>query len=157
MEALEQALQQELVALGYELVELRRAGSRHRPVLRLRIDRVGGAEGGVGTDDCARVSRALERWLEGPGGIGPRYELEVSSPGIERPVRFPDHWRRYTGRAVRVRSAALPGRPVARIVAVPDDAHVVLDPGTGPVTVPLAAIREATLAVDWTTIGKRTE
>ena len=110
----------------------------------------------VSADDCVRASRALEHWLEGPGGLGQHYVLEVSSPGIERPVVFPEHWRRYAGREVRLRTAALAGRPVARIVELPDDGRVTLALGDGrQVTLPLAEIREATLVVDWTTIGKR--
>ena len=46
---------------------------------------------------------------QGPGGVGNRYTLQVSSPGLERPVRFPEHWRKYLGRVVRVTSRALKG------------------------------------------------
>ncbi|HJS47702.1 MAG TPA: hypothetical protein VJ773_06940 [Gemmatimonadales bacterium] len=146
-----------LLELGFELVDLRRGGTPARPVLRARVD-LSPSEPGrhVSADDCVRASRALEHWLEGPGGLGERYVLEVSSPGIERPVVFPEHWRRYAGREVRLRTAALPGRPVARIVGLPDDGRVTLALGDGrEVTLPLAEIREATLVVDWTTIGKR--
>lgn len=146
-----------LSGLGYELVDLRRGGTPARPVLRVRLDLPHSEPGRyVSADDCVRASRALERWLEGPGGLGERYVLEVSSPGIERPVVFPEHWRRFAGREVRLRGAGLPGRPVARIVEVPDEDHVRLALGDGrDVTVPLADIREATLVVDWATIGKR--
>lgn len=148
-----------LTELGYELVDLRRGGTPARPVLRVRLDLPDSQPGrSVSADDCARASRALERWLEGPGGLGERYVLEVSSPGIERPVVFPGHWRRFTGREVRLRAGALPGRPVARIAAVPDDDHVTLALGDGrEVTLALADIREATLVVDWQTLGKRQE
>ena len=152
-------LQELLAGLGYELVELRRGGTAHRPVLRVRLDlATGSGEGGVSADDCARASRAIESWLEGPGGVGNRYVLEVSSPGIERPVVFAAHWRRYVGRSVRFRSTLLPGRPVATVVGVPDDASVALRLDDGrDVTIPLAEIRDATLVVDWTTLGKRRE
>lgn len=146
-----------LAELGYELVDFRRGGTPAQPVLRVRLDLPDSQPGRyVSADDCARASRALERWLEGPGGLGECYRLEVSSPGIERPVVFPEHWRRFAGREVRLRTSALPGRPVARIAAVPDEAHVTLALEDGrEVTVPLNDIREATLVVDWTTIGKR--
>ena len=52
--------------------------------------------------------------------------LEVSSPGIERPLRRPEHWRRFVGQRARVRAAGLPGHPTVEIVAVPDDEHVVV-------------------------------
>jgi ribosome maturation factor RimP len=152
-------LQELLAGLGYELVDLRRGGTRQRPVLRVRIDLAAPTgEQGVSADDCARASRAIERWLEGPAGIGDRYVLEVSSPGIERPVVFAPHWRRFVGRPVRLRSPLLPGRPVATVVGVPDDTSVALRLDDGrEVTIPLAEIREATLVVDWTALGKRRE
>src|SRR3989442_1297461 len=87
--------------------------------------------------------------LEALGPLGPRYILEVSSPGLERPLRWPRHWARFVGREVTAKLAGL-GRVRARIVAVPDEATVVLQPqGGAPRPVPLAAIRDARLAVDW--------
>ena len=54
--------------LGFELVDLRRTGTRERPILQVRIDRADSAPGsGVTADDCARVSRALENSLESAG------------------------------------------------------------------------------------------
>jgi ribosome maturation factor RimP len=82
--------------------------------------------------------------------VGPRYVLEVSSPGIERPLRWPEHWRRFVGRRARVRSRAIGGRRQVEIVAVPDDGHVTLRPeGGSEVTVALDDIHEATLVVDF--------
>jgi ribosome maturation factor RimP len=140
-----------VAALGYELVDLRRTGTAQRVRLQLRLDRPDAAPGrGITIDQCAEVSRALEAWLDGTGLLGPRYVLEVSSPGIERPVRWPDHWARFVGREVRVR---LPehGRTRATIVAVDQAAERVTlrlpagDEGTWP----LEQARDATLAVDW--------
>ena len=99
--------------------------------------------------ECATASRALEAWLDDGGPLGPRYVLEVSSPGLERPLRWPRHWARFVGRDVTAKLAGL-GRVRARIVAVPDEATVILQPqGGAPRPVPLAAIRDARLAVDW--------
>lgn len=143
--------------LGFELVDLQRRGSARHPVLQVRIDRPESAPGaGVTTEDCVRVTRALlERWPSFAPGV-PVPECEVSSPGIERPVRFPEHWRRYVGRRVRLRTKALPGRPVATIAAVPDDAHVTLAlDGGAEQTVRLDEIHEATLVFDWGAYGKR--
>lgn len=151
------AIRARLESLGLDLVDFHRVGTLDRPILQIRVDRPGSMPGhGVTTDDCAVASRALERWLEEQHRVGPRYVLEVSSPGIERPVRFPAHWRQYVGRRVRVRAQGVRGRPEAEIVAVPDDGHVVLRvEGGAELTLPLAAIREATLVVDWSTVGKR--
>src|SRR6185436_8141837 len=64
-EALERELGARVEALGYEVVELETAGSNTRPLLRLRIDRPGSEPGnGVTVDDCTRVSRALQQYLD---------------------------------------------------------------------------------------------
>ena len=137
--------------LGFEVVDVRRRGSRTRPILETRIDRPGSKPGeGVTSADCAKVSRRLEQWLDETQILGPKYILEVSSPGIERPIRWPEHWRRFRGHDVNVKVPSL-GRFRATIVDVRDDAYVVLRPaGKGEeVTVPIADVKEATLAVDW--------
>lgn len=143
--------------LGFELADLQRTGTRDRPILKVRIDRPDSAPGrGVSAEDCRLVSRALERMLEGTAGVGDRYVLEVSSPGLERPLRLPEHWRRFVGRHARVRAAPLPGRTRVEIVAVPDDQHVIVRlEDRSEITLALDAIREAALVVDWEVIGKR--
>jgi ribosome maturation factor RimP len=142
---------------GFELVDVGFAGSDRRPLLRVKADLRGSRPGhGIGVDDCARLSRVLERALEADGHVGPRYVLEVSSPGLERPVRFPEHWRRFVGRRVAVKTSRWAGRQPATIVAVPDEARVTLcREGEDEVTLDLDEIEEATLVVDWKTLGKR--
>jgi ribosome maturation factor RimP len=136
---------------GYELVDLRRRGTPGRPVLSIRADRPDATPGhGITTEECAWLSRALEEALEAAALVGPRYVLEVSSPGIERPIRFPQHWRRYVGRRAAIHVARMPGRPVAEIVAVPTDDTVVLRlPSGEDATIRLTDIRSATLVYDW--------
>lgn len=104
-EALERELEARIEELGYELVELERAGSKTRPILRVRIDRAGGSAKGTGVtvDDCTNVSRALESYLDEAEGVPERYTLEVSSPGIERPLVRPRDFERYAGEEVAVR------------------------------------------------------
>ena len=103
------------------------SGPLERPILQVRVDRPDSRPGhGITADDCAGISRSLERFLESSAMVGPRYVLEVSSPGIERPLRWPEHWRRFVGRRARVRAPALGGRREVEIVAVPDDEHVTL-------------------------------
>jgi ribosome maturation factor RimP len=116
-----------VAGLGFELVDLRRTGTLQRPILQVRVDRPDSRPGqGVTADDCAAISRSLERFLESRAMVGPRYVLEVSSPGLERPLRWPDHWRRFIGRQARVKAESLPGRNRVEILAVPDDDHVVV-------------------------------
>jgi ribosome maturation factor RimP len=89
---------------GLELVDLALKGSPGRQVLRLDIDRAG-AEG-VDLADCQRVSRALEQALDREETMPGSYSLEVSSPGLDRPIRSADDFRRNTGRRIVVTTSA---------------------------------------------------
>jgi ribosome maturation factor RimP len=60
-------------------------------------------ETGVTLDECARLSREIERAIEAAGVVPERYVLEVSSPGIDRPLTRRRHYERYAGREVEVR------------------------------------------------------
>ena len=102
--SIDQELEARVEALGFEVVELERAGSKSRPILRLRIDRQDSEPGnGVTVDDCARVSRALEAYLDEGVVAGGRYTLEVSSPGVERPLVRERDFARFTGERVAVK------------------------------------------------------
>lgn len=149
-ESLVEAFRARLAELGFDLADLRIGGTPNRPLAQVRIDwPPADPPRHVTVADCAVASRALEAWLDAGGPLGARYVLEVSSPGMERPVRWHRDWVRFAGREVHVKLAGL-GRVRARIVAVPDDATVVLAPqGGAPQPYRLAEIREARLAVDW--------
>jgi ribosome maturation factor RimP len=106
---------------GYDLedVGLSRAGRRH--VVRVLVD----ADGGINLDDVAVVSRAISAALdeaEESGGevLAGEYQLEVGSPGVDRPLTLPRHWRRNITRLVTVNG--LTGR-----VTATDDQGIVLD------------------------------
>ncbi|OLC09605.1 MAG: hypothetical protein AUH41_04750 [Gemmatimonadetes bacterium 13_1_40CM_66_11] len=148
-ESLVEAFRTRLEALGFDLADLRIGGTPNRPLVQVRIDC---PPRNVTVEDCSRVSRALEQWLDadsGSGGpLGKRYVLEVSSPGIERPVRWHRHWARFVGRDVNVRLADI-GRVRARIVAVPTEETVVLQPqGGAEREYRLADVKDARLAGD---------
>jgi ribosome maturation factor RimP len=102
---LEQQIEERVAGLGYELVELERAGSKTRPILRIRVDRPSLAPGaaGVTVDDCARVSRAVEAYLDEASDVGERYVLEVSSPGVERPLVRAADFKRFAGSEIAVK------------------------------------------------------
>ncbi len=88
--------------LGIDLVSMDWAGSRKRPVIQLRIERSPLGDPPVTVDDCARVSRALESWLDEHDDVPERYVLEVSSPGVERPLTRTRDWERFAGEPVVV-------------------------------------------------------
>lgn len=107
-------------------------------------------------DECALVSRALEAWLDASGTLGERYLLEVSSPGIERPIRWREHWERFVGHDVQVR---VPGRGRVRAtivrVATDRDAVTVRPTGeTAEVELEIGEALGATLVVEWSAIGR---
>lgn len=93
--------------LGYELVELEHGKGRGSAVVRLFIDR----PGGVGIEDCERVSREVSALLDVEDPIPTAYTLEVSSPGFERVLRTRAHFERFVGSRVFVElTAARDGR-----------------------------------------------
>jgi ribosome maturation factor RimP len=150
--ALEDVVQAELEPLGFELFELRQGGSKSRPVLDVRIDRRDGEK--VTVEDCTRASRAIEARLDAGDMVGARYVLEVSSPGVERPLRNAAEWRRYLGRRATVKSDAVAGgRAEVEIVAVEGEpggeVAVVRDEKGVERRIPLAGVREARLAFHW--------
>src|SRR5512143_183561 len=91
--ALEDFVRAEVGALGFDLVEFRQGGTGRKPLLDIRIDRTDGQK--ITIEDCARVSRAIEPKLDQSGLVSQDYVLEVSSPGVERPLRNAADWRRF--------------------------------------------------------------
>jgi ribosome maturation factor RimP len=150
-EALDAVVAQVLDALGFDLVELRVGGSRSRPTVDVRIDRRDGSP--VAVDDCASASRALEQRLDSEASLGERYVLQVSSPGVERPLRSPADWRRFVGRSANVASPLLRGRAEVEIVGVegePGHEVVIVRDGNGTEQrMPLAGVTDARLAFHW--------
>lgn len=151
-QTLEALVKEELTALGYELVELRKGGSQGRPVFDIRIDRVDGEKVQVG--DCAKASRAIEARLDAmPAMIASRYVLEVSSPGMERPLRTAAEWKRFVGRRASVNALALHGRQEVEIVAVDGEAGTerlrLRDMKGQEHVVALADVTDARLAFHW--------
>jgi ribosome maturation factor RimP len=137
---LESVVEGALDGLGFDLVDLRRQGSRARPAVEIRIDRRDGQR--VTVEDCARVSRVIEPL------VGEQTELQVSSPGADRPLKKEQDWRRFVGRRALVKSAALGGRKEVEIVAV-DDGVVTLRDGATEYRVALSTIDEARLTFNW--------
>ena len=146
-EALERVVTDGLDEAGFDLVELRRGGTRSRPVLEVRIDRRDGEK--VTVDDCARASRALEARLDAGPLVTERYVLQVSSPG-ERPLRTPAEWRRFLGRWASVLAPDFGGRLEGEILALDGDGvdeAITLRSERGEAKrIPLVAIKEARLA-----------
>jgi len=96
---LERLLEPTVRAAGMDLESVRVGSAGRRRLLRVVVD----ADGGVSLDDIALVSREVSARLDATGAMGEApYTLEVSSPGVDRPLTAPRHWRRAVGRLVRV-------------------------------------------------------
>jgi ribosome maturation factor RimP len=150
-EALEVFIKQEVDGLGFDLVELRVGGMTRRPLLDVRIDRRDGEK--ITVDDCAHVSRALEPRLDASRLVGENYVLEVSSPGVERPLRNAADWRRFAGRTAKVLAPSLGGRLEVEVIGVDDSSGepmAVMREARGTEhRIPLAEVREARLVFRW--------
>jgi ribosome maturation factor RimP len=81
----------------YDVVDVETAPSKRGMVIRIFVDKAGG----VTLDDCARVSRGLQDGIDAEGIVPGAYVLEVSSPGVDRPLRRPEDFRRFAGERVR--------------------------------------------------------
>ena len=98
-ERLTDLLEPVISAAGLELESVRVGRVGRRSLLRVVVD----AEDGVDTDSIAQVSRAVAAEVDASDVMGPgSYTLEVSSPGVDRPLTEPRHWRRASGRLVQV-------------------------------------------------------
>jgi ribosome maturation factor RimP len=142
--ALETLSRKVVSGLGLELVELTLRGSSTRRVLRVDIDRAGPR--GVDVDDCQRVSGALGEALDETDLLQDRYVLEVSSPGVDRPIVTADDFRRNTGRRVVIRThESIAGRTrfTGVLTGCRDDRVGLEDDQDGATEIGLSAIAEA--------------
>lgn len=151
-ETIEPIVVEVLDSLAFDLVELRRGGSRTRPVWEVRIDRRDGEK--ISIEDCTRASRALEAQLESQSLVGEQYVLEVSSPGADRPLKSVADWKRFVGRHATVTTAALAGgKQEVEILAldgeVGAEVAVLKDQKGVEHHVPLASVTQARLAFHW--------
>lgn len=96
---IEQALAPVFKANGMELVDLVISKTGRKPTLQFFIDRV---EGSVNVEDCARMSGKIEGVLDMEDFFPQGYIIEVSSPGINRPLKKPEHYIRFKGERVKV-------------------------------------------------------
>jgi ribosome maturation factor RimP len=154
---LESEIEARVAALGFELVELEKAGSKTRPILRLRVDRPG-SDAGVTLADCAHVSRELESFLDGNPSFSERYVLEVSSPGLERPLNKRSDYQRFAGKEVSLKTSHAIGDLGKRIEGVLRGINerdvVELDVAGRTIEVERGNIKKAHLVFKWTDKSK---
>jgi ribosome maturation factor RimP len=140
-----------LAAEGLELLELEFIRENGRWVLRLYVDRPGAQ---VGIDECTLASRVVEPALDVEDVVPHEYTLEVSSPGLNRPLRKPAHFEKVLGKKVRVKTFGPLGEPprknfVGDLKAVAPDSVTVAVDGAGDFTIPMVDIAKANLEFEF--------
>jgi ribosome maturation factor RimP len=132
--------------LGYELWELEYSPGRGNGFLRLYLD----AEAGITLEDCERVSRAVSELLDAEDPIPGQYTLEVSSPGLERPLRTAEQFGRFVGETVFVETVqVVEGRRRFKGTLTAAGAETIEVEADGQRwTLPISGIRKAHLAPD---------
>ena len=133
-----------LLALGLDLEGLEVSPAGRRRVLRVAVD----TDGGVTLDDVAAATKEISRVLDASDAMGEQaYTLEVTSPGVDRPLTHPRHWRRNTGRLVKV---ARPGRePVTGRIVSSDEHGAALEVDGERVAVAFAEVSSARIQVEF--------
>ncbi len=130
------------LGLDLEAVDLSSAGKRR--ILRVAIDK----DGGVTMDDIADATREVSRVLDDTNLMGQQaYTLEVSSPGVGRPLTLPRHWRRNTGRLVTVTFRE--GEPLTGRITESDEAGALLDVEGTERRVEYAEVRKAKIQIEF--------
>jgi ribosome maturation factor RimP len=132
---------------GFELFDVVFGGSGGTRILRVTVDR----DGRLDVDTIASLSDKIARRLDLEGFGDGRYELEVSSPGIERPLRTPAHYTRAVGERVKVKTAsAVDDAQVHEgVLLAADEVRIELDVDGTTHTIPVARIASARTVVDW--------
>jgi ribosome maturation factor RimP len=152
VEARAQELLEPIVAgEGLELLEVEFVREREGWVLRLFIDKPGGR---VGLDECSQVSRAVDTVLDVEDLIPHEYNLEVSSPGVNRPLKKPVHFERVRGQKVKVKTFGPIGEPPRKnftgtLTEVVADAISVDVEGAGSFRIPFKDIAKANLEFEF--------
>jgi len=133
----------EALGLDLEAVDLSKAGKRS--VLRVAVDK----DGGVDMDDIAAATGEGSRVLDDADVMGGgSYTLEVSSPGVDRPLTLPRHWRRNLGRLVKV--ALSDGTELSGRIVETDDASAGIDVDGTVRPVPFAEVSKARVQIEFT-------
>ncbi len=140
-----------LDAEGLELVDVEYVREREGFILRMFIDKPGG---GVGLEDCTRASQAVDTVFDVEDFIPNEYSLEVSSPGLNRPLTRPEHFAKAVGKKVKLKTFGPLFEPPRKnflgvLKAADADKVIVEIEGAGSFTVPLKDIAKANLEFEF--------
>lgn len=148
IEEVRQLAEPMLQAQGFELVDVEYQRERQGWVLRIYIDR----QGGVNIENCAEVNRELGTILDVRDIIPNAYTLEVSSPGLTRPLKKLDDFTRYQGRLVKIKTwQPIGGRGKVfkgRLMGMEGE-KIILEVGSEVIAIPFPSIAKANLEIDF--------
>ncbi|MBX7115020.1 MAG: ribosome maturation factor RimP [Myxococcaceae bacterium] len=135
---------------GMELLDVEYVREREGWVLRLFIDKAGG----VGLEDCQQASRAVETALDVEDIIPQEYSLEVSSPGLNRPLTKPEHFKKVEGQTIKVKTYGPLFEPprknfTGKLIGVSEDGVAVDVSGAGRFDISFKDIAKANLEFDF--------
>lgn len=142
-----QLIEPSLTAMGYQLVRVQLMGGQHRPTVQIMAERADGA--GMTVEDCTEVSRAVSALLDVADPLPASYMLEVSSPGIDRPLVKAADYQRFAGYEAKVETRWPVGgkkRFHGRLLGLDNDA-VRIKTEAGEIALPLAEIERAKLVL----------
>lgn len=128
---------------GADLEDVAVVGHKDRPVVKVTAD----SDGGLTLDQSADINRSVSQVVDESGVMGKRsYVVEVTSPGVSRPLSAPKHWQRNAGRLVRV--VPLQGDPILGRIVSADDDHAVLDVAGSEQSVSYADVKRAVVQIE---------
>jgi ribosome maturation factor RimP len=142
-EELQRLLEPTIENMGYELIDLELNLGGKSGIVRIFIDH----PDGIGLDDCEKVSRVISALLDVEDPLPGHYNLEVSSPGLDRKLTKTEHFQRFTGETVKVRMRfPVEGRKRFRgTLVASDDENIVVEVDGESHTLPRATIDTARL------------
>ena len=133
--------------MGYDLIEIEHFPNPKHGVLRLYIDK----EGGVLIDDCSAVSRQISALIDVEDPVRGQFNLEGSSPGLDRPLRRVEDFQRFTGSKVKLKTAVpLEGqRNFSGRLLEANDEVVVIETDSEELSLPMNVIEKARIVPEY--------
>lgn len=140
-----------VVGMGFDLIEIEHFPNPKHGVLRLYIDTPQGSDKAIVVEDCSAVSRQISALIDVEDPISGQFNLEVSSPGLDRPLRRLQDFQRFIGALVKVKTAMpLEGQRnfKGRMLEVNEDV-VIIETDDEEISVPMSAIEKARIVPEF--------
>lgn len=144
---LQDLLEPVISELGYETVRIMTIGQTN-PTLQIMIDKTDG--GDIVVEDCAKVSRKVSEVLDEKDPIKDQYNLEVSSPGLDRPLTKPEHFARFAGYEAKIETDELienRKRFKGKIISIDGDNNIRFDMDGTVYAIPFDAVSKAKIVI----------